>query len=564
MAKFIINGFKNPTVNGDNVIAFTDAKTIKANFAQNDYSTLFNWYKEDPDRNNLGLVELFSNITNYPEPMWHQMLQSNAVITVDGVNGAFTYDVPVATSYEVVTVEDTSTKCGLKPGIEDSVFEIVLNAEFRQNDVLVYDGLNGAQIIISPDIRPRKEGSNWRYFVKLVSNSKVKFFPKEKLRPGIKYWKIGDALGEFSTQYSGITGVSKSGSMRCEFRLGALRGVETSVTRWAGEKSMKYADKYTTYFVDEALRKIRSMEAEHGFKPTMAVIGKQAGNSISSPKVASLMQVFAVAELMKMEAYQLMFQQGGTVQDNNGTININEGLYHAMRRGYRIQYSRPGGLQKEHLRAAADYVFRGRWDLPITKRYIKFKAGAKAYANVVELFKDEFYRQLNAIGNFMGTDMMLPKNPITGSLDALVLNPIAIKSVYLPGIGMVDIEHDPSLDYVDLVDRTSLIDGSVPITSYSLILEDVTDPTYSNAFVGVPNTATAKVGNINNNVFYVKPEGPSVYWGMEKGRWSSESVSGLVDACSSMKTMAENFWCNSSSAVWVRDNSKFILIEMAH
>lgn len=72
-----------------------------------------------------------------------------------------------------------------------------------------------------------------------------------------------------------------------------------------------------------------------------------------------------------------------------------------------------------------------------------------------------------------------------------------------------------------MVDRSQLVDGMTPITSYSCIMEDLTAPEYSNAFAGIPASSEARIGNINSNVFYVKPDIGSMWWGYEQGRWSS-------------------------------------------
>ena len=111
-----------------------------------------------------------------------------------------------------------------------------------------------------------------------------------------------------------------------------------------------------------------------------------------------------------------------------------------------------------------------------------------------------------------------------------------------------------------MVDRSQLVDGMYPITSYSCIMEDLTQAEWSNAFAGIPNTSEAKIGNINSNVFYVKPDGGSMWWGYEQGRWSSRV--NASDIVSSHSRMAEQFWCHSISACWVKDASKFVTIEL--
>ena len=261
-----------------------------------------------------------------------------------------------------------------------------------------------------------------------------------------------------------------------------------------------------------------------------------------------------------MEAYELMFMRGGTVKSHNGVLKKNEGLYHQLRRGFVIEYARPGGIKPSHFQAAADYIYRGRSDMRIEDRVMKFKVGRMAYINITEIFRDEFNAQLGALAPYLGTDRILPTNPVSGPNNALELGTVSIKSVVLPGIGKVIIEHEPSLDYIDMVDRSQLVDGMIPITSYSCIMEDLTMPEWSNAYAGIPNNSEARIGNINSNVFYVKPQGPSMYWGYEQGRYSSRVSA--QEIISSNPLMGETFWCHSVSACWVKDASRFVTIEL--
>ena len=551
------------TVNGDTVIGFTDAKTIRHSLVEHDLASLDDWYFEDPDRNHLGLLELFANVVNYPKPMYLGMIKKDAVINVNGINGKFRYDLPVENTYEVVTVEDTSLKYD-RPGIDESLFEIVLNAQFTPGDILTYDVINGCQLMIATEREPRMEGENWRYWCRLFGRTRAKYFPKDKLRAGIKYFKITNALGEFSTEFSRVGGASKAGLMTCEFQLAGHRGAQGESTMYAGIKSLAYADKYTQSFLDTAYRRVRAMsDANGGVNLDYAIISSMLPNGnidFRNARVASTVSLFCLAELMKMEAYELMFVRGGAIKTHNGVLMKNEGLYHQLRRGFTIQYARPMGIKREHFMAAADYIFRGRTDLRIEDRVMRFKVGAKAYQNIIEIFRDEFFAQLGALAPLLGTDRILPNNPVSGGNNGLELGTVTIKSVVLPGIGKVTIEHEPSLDYVDMVDRSQMVDGQVPLTSYSCIMEDLTSTEWSNAYAGIPAGSEAKIGNINSNVFYVKPEGQSMFWGYEQGRWSSRASAGEI--ISSHARMAEQFWCHSVSACWVKDVSKFVTIEL--
>ena len=260
MNPFLTKSFP-ATVNGDNVIAFTDAKPSTTSLVEHNLGSLASWYYEDPDKNHLGLLNLFSNIANYPVPMYMGMINNGATISVNGIGASFRYDLPVTKTFAVVTAEDTSGH-HLKPGIDGSLFDIVLNtSEFTAYDVITYDAANGCNILISGEIPSKTEGDLTRYWGRVIGG-KAKYFPKEKLRPGIRYWKIGHALGEYSTQFSKVSGADKAGSMTCEFRLGNHRGVEGEPTMYAGMKSMQAAQNSTSEGVETALRRMNAMRSE--------------------------------------------------------------------------------------------------------------------------------------------------------------------------------------------------------------------------------------------------------------------------------------------------------------
>lgn len=562
----IVQGIPN-LVGGNDVIAFTNSKTVKAYFGETDLQSLASWYEEDPDKHHLGLINLARGVENYPVPMYVGMIKNGATISVNGPNGTFRYDMPVSKSDVIETIIDTSDQ--YMPGRDGGIFKIGLNHKFEPNDIITYSAARGCQLMVSGEWEIKKINGGWLHYVRMVSMDRAKFFPKQFLKPGVKYWKITDGLGEYSTQFSSVSGSDRSGTIKCEFQLGNHRGVESYTTMYAAMKRMSAATIDTQNFMDRVERRLYEMrQANDGDLADITLLTKgirnQNGQVTNLKKnagglIANTMEVLALAELQKMEANELMFQRAGVIIDNNSVIRKNEGLYHQLRRGFTIKYTRRDGLQKVHFRNAAQYIFRNRPDIPVTSRRMKFRCGFHAFNNVMRIFDDEIWRQLNRIpGKLLGTDRMI-NNPISGDNLNLQLNPIMFKSVFLDGIGMVEIEHDSSLDYEQMSDRRMLIDGEYAHTSYSLIMEDMTSQEYSNAFANIPDRSNAVIGNMNNNVFYVKPEGPSLFWGNSQGRYSSKTASQIL---SSRNTMDESFWCHSMSACWVMDNSRMVLIEL--
>lgn len=562
----IVQGIPN-LIGGNDVITFTNSKAVKAYFGETDLQTLSSWYEEDPDKHHLGLINLARGVENYPVPMYVGMIKNGATISVNGPNGTFRYDMPVSKSDVIQTIVDTSDQ--YMPGRDGGIFKIVLNHKFEPNDIITYSATRGCQIMVSSEWEIKKVNGGWLHYVRMVNMERAKFFPKQFLKAGVKYWKITDGLGEYSTQFSSVSGSDRSGTIKCEFQLGNHRGVESYTTMYAAMKRMSAATIDTQNFMDRVERRLYEMrQANDGDLADIAVLTKSvrgANGQISGLKknagglIANTMEVLALAELQKMEANELMFQRAGVIIDNNSVIRKNEGLYHQLRRGFTIKYTRRDGLQKVHFRNAAQYIFRNRPDIPITSRRMKFRCGFHAFNNVMRIFDDEIWKQLNRIPGKLLGDERLINNPISGDNLNLQLNPIMFKAVYLDGIGMVEIEHDSSLDFEQMSDRRMLIDGEYAHTSYSLIMEDMTSQEYSNAFANIPDRSNAVIGNMNNNVFYVKPEGPSLFWGNSQGRYSSRSASQIL---SSRNTMDESFWCHSMSACWVMDNSRMVLIEL--
>jgi hypothetical protein len=60
---------------------------------------------------------------------------------------------------------------------------------------------------------------------------------------------------------------------------------------------------------------------------------------------------------------------------------VTDGSWHQARRGRVISYNRPGGLTKEHIREAVEYVFREENMKPLPKqgRFINFHIGRSSH-----------------------------------------------------------------------------------------------------------------------------------------------------------------------------------------
>ena len=552
------------SINGDAIIGFTSAKDIK-NIGFADAATVGSWFQdgENSTAKHLGMIDLFSATHNVRLPFMTDLFKGSQVMECED-GQSITYDLPVKRSIRCVTAVDTSGDRE-KPGIDGGVFTIILDTEHTKGDVLSYDPMYGAQVIVDDNYDVERQGENYVHYVRLVTNDKRDYFPKDKLKAGIEYVKVGHNLAEFGTDYSKINLMNApAGSITNEFILGNNRGVETFYTKKAnGMSAPKLAEIGMTEMEDIK----NKMDMFGGKSKEMFFIANKTKSGKidkSSVKVGATLEYLALMELAKIECHQLYFQKAATIPTANGVMRLNEGAWHQIRRGKLIQYSKPGGITKQQIMEAVAYMFKGRTDIPPHMRKVKFKAGWYAYLNMMEIFREEISQQYAGLAPFLGTDRGLPTSPLQGNLDALTMKPVIFKAVSMPGIGTVEVEHDPSLDYQPYADRFSsgYFGDGLAHTAYSLVIFDATDSQYSNADVSskVKGGTVIKGGNNKANVYYVKPEGAHVTYGYEQGRMANGSR--VSDIQSSLPQMGRTFWANSQSAALILDTTRYIVIEL--
>jgi len=518
---------------------------------------------KDSHKKHLGLINLFNTTHNVEVPFMRDLFSDAAVLEVEE-GQTVTYDLPVnRKESKCYTAEDMSSYTDF-PGIDGNVFKIVLSHEFTKGDILTYDPQFGENLMVSEEHEVERVGDNFLHYVTLNTNDKTKYFPKEKLMPGIQYMKIGNALAEYSTAFSGINMIKNpTGSITNEFILGSPRGVQTFYTAKAAKMQSPGLKQFSADMMDSAQEKLDALGGKDKgmfFMAKKSADGK--GINKDTMKIGFTLEYLALMELTMMEAHSLLFARAATVQTSNGVKRINEGVWHQMRRGKLIKYSRPGGITLNHIHEAASYIYKNSRMTP-SKRIIKFKAGWFAYQNVLQLFREEAVNQLNSLpAGMLGNDNQFDGPLLTGSLDNLKMQAVMIKGVTFPGIGMVEVEHDESLDYMPLADRFSagMFGEGKAWTSHSLVMWDVTDSKYSNVNDKVNNASLIEGGNESKNIYYVKPSEGQLTYGYAQGRMPDSGQYENVQ--STLKVMGREFWATSQSGALVLDTTRFVTIEL--
>lgn len=546
--------------NNDQVIMFTGAKSVKSIQGYQDLPSMYSWYKEDPDKHHLGMMSLWGQQAQVTYPIYRELLQSKSVIEVNGFDGSFTYDIPIQEYKGVYTTRDMAWQA--YPGIDGGSFKIVLNKEFTTGDILSNDVEFGQQLVVSGEEPVQQVGDGFEHTVKLVDDDKGTWFLPSNLAKGITFYKVNHViLGEYGTNYSHVDMPDTVGKMRCEYRLGSIRGVEAYVTGMADSKNFGGAALASKEYLNKLAQEAESL-GEIAVMANIKISGGKKVPDMKTARIGATMEFLVHRELEKLTAQALLFQKAGTIRDSNGVARLNEGLWHQLRRGKIIKYGRPGGITREHLKEAAEYIFRANPDKPIAERRIKFKAGKLAYENILEIFKDEVNHQNAGLNNWLGSDRILPKSPVSGAdLMNLKYEPVRFTNVFIPQIGQIEIVEDTSLNVQPLSDRFAkgFHPSGVAHTAYSLVIWDVADQQYSNNEDLPKGAKIVDGGNKGANVFLVKPEGEMSYWGSSNGRYNINKAGDIV---SSHKQIGQEFWAWNSIGIFVKDLTKFIMIEL--
>lgn len=540
--------------NGAQVIGVTSKKDL-GNLSDTDSRLLENTDMANT-KNHLGMLHMFDAAGIVKVPFFLDPMKNSDYILVNGVKGKFQYD-----------IQNESKKCAVVQNVEEGVeklgvdgapFRIHLTQEFRPNDILTYDPIDGAQVVVEEDSEVEITDNGFIHTVVLLRKDRNNYFPASKLTAGTPFYKIGNALGEFSTGYSGLTGTQLPSKTTLEYQIGSPQGVEVSYSDWAN--SFILDGEENSYLSEQLLQQAHAFAEQGAVTKDQTLIYAEKNPStgkLEVRKAMNLLHALALAELYKMNATRAMFAHAGTITGGSTGKRVNEGIYPQLRRGYRFTYNNEPEL-RARIRQAADVIF-SRSNVPVTKRQIKFKVGARAEALVKEMFKKEF---INTNPIFMNHDIMGNTPLLTGDRYNKTYETFAISKSYLAGIGNVTVEHDPALDY-DFGDYIARgYSGGYSKRSYSLIIMDMGSEEYSNLFnkdvLPKGQDVVVHPDARKKNMFLIKPKGrPDVSFGTQTGRMAGKGVNSVS------AEQGETFWANMQMDAWIPDLSRCILIELA-
>lgn len=567
-------------INGEEVISIVQGKkhfnsaTFQGMLDRNEYL-----YNEEQGRYHLGLLSSWGMQSKESFPMISKLLERGSELLVQGFFGEFTYDKPFYDPKQGMrTIASTVAEAGDYPGIDESEFDIILSEKCYPGDILGTD-LYGdeEQLYVQSCDASELNGEGWRATVTLTSPQAGKYYNPSLLEANINYYKINHAGVEYTSQLTGVDGYggAPTGTLRARFRLGGIRGVEGYVTGFADAINQGLAAAKQD---DESEKAMAQWQMKYAGGDTTAntVIFGTPGD-LPSMRATSLMEFLVERTLAKRTATSHLWQKQGQLKSGNGAIvYLNEGVWHQLRRGKIITVPKFNGITKAHIAEAVNYIYRGNPDLPWEEREVVFEGGKLAENNLLLIFQNEIQQQLGVlqqtnmlqllVGNRGLLDDRLKNSLISGS----DLNHLEMKgflkfvSVPLMGIaGKVSIKHNPALDHLsgNSTDFRGQFQDGYDWTSHSLIVWDVTDQAYSNNNKNISGAETLSGDSkIKDNLYLIRPKDGMTYKGQENGRWDRGKTSGII---SSSRVIGQSFWAYNSSAQWIPNPEKIVMIELS-
>lgn len=575
--------------NGDTAIQLLESgkfRTIHSGLQ--DLSTVNQMFDFEQDSIHLGMLYTFDAMgtrmgrENFIPSFITRMLRNKAVINlVDGYS-SFTYSTPVV-RYDSLRLMKTTdpSECSERAGLGGSPFPLYFNKALRQGDTLTYDLEDGIQITITEDKDIQPVGDMFKTWVKLTNTADGLYFPLDKMIAGTEYLKIGHSMGEFSEEYSTFLYEWQEEELMQEFTLANHMGVSVKTTLYGAERSQSKFSSRTKQFVDKVIADVNLFQTStnrpydalmllNGYVES-TVTGDGITYDANNATIMSLFEAMSVAELTRMEVTNMIWAKEGFIQEINGQKRINEGVYQQFRRGHVFTYARPGGVDIPFLQRISNQIFKYSTDIAVHDRRIHLTVGGGLAENLDWLIQNLGLSKLNQpeFRGLFGNSSLINQPVVTGDLMNLSIKDIRFTDVFIPGVGHLTYEHDPSFDYTPgqtrANDKTTYLGGRSR-TTYSGYI-DLRDGSSTNVFSDpkfIEGASFLDEGarQFPTSVFYVKPQ-RSLHWGWENGRMNSTgNLLMELSRISSVKAMTQEFWMHTRSAAWVGDKSSIVLIEL--
>lgn len=554
------NGFNNSQLIQTRVSPYISGKHTEAN-------SILQSFGNDINKLYLGILKPWNMIRRVSTPLINLTELSKNVMEVPSFGAILDYDLPYHVGYpQLREVFGDNTD---KLGINNSYFFIVLDRnEYTYEDVITNSKRQGVQLQIAAKrdfigeiIEPY--GNGWKYAVKLATNDPEEYVTMDVLTPGTTFVKLANYSGEFDINDSAVSDYNRTGIARMRYLAGQSEiGISHSVTSWGDSFRVETSKQGNKFGLSEYT--VQAQEAITNF----VSVDKATGKPLASTWVPTVIRKM-VEELAMMKEYALMWQKPYVKTDAAGKkYRVPAGLYWWIKNFGNYQTYSDFKELPNLIKWIIGYVFAGRYDMPANERKIKIRTGS---GGMIEMHKwfNEYFKGNNQFLIVNDGQNPFLKDMITGKdVQNLSFKQPRFISGHFPELGLVEVEHDASLDLVDEDYEQLAYTGSHANSSYMIFIEDVTSPTFSNRAQGAPELDPGYTDTYHNgaNIVMLKPKGYQDTTSITPGRGYNPtlySFFGMNPKQQIAVDQRKGFTMSmlTCGEIFVKDASKMIMLE---
>lgn len=534
-----------------------------------DANYLLNLYGDDIRSTHVGVLSAWNQWSLISTPLLKMTELQKNVIYTNGDDGELTFDMPY--QLDSPTIKEEFNDDIEFPGRDGQVFEIVLGdgglePTFQAGTRITADLRDGQNLYIVEAGTAVAQG--FRYKVKLVTNNKDEWYDKKYLAVGTQYVRISGTGGEFTEHFPGIN--NSFGMMKLKHQLGGRRGVEYTITGNAQRLNLNW--KKNNLSSGQNFSWLNSAPQLNPNDPGFLMVIGEGNGTIGRDGTQGIKKgtetwlTYADAMIMKQlmldEEYDLMWAQGGVITGSRGKSQIiGEGLYQQMKKGNWATLPR---YSRQALMNVFGQVFRNRPDIPDYMRRFKLQGGQGAVMEIQRIFNEELNRTANQAGAVLqAADLGIVKK--TGEINGIteLFAGYRMNSVYIPGMGILEIEHNPAFDAQVTRMEDSPYIGGFPKHSYTAAIFDVTDQNATNAAKVTSSVEWAKGVDTGANVYLVRNAAmPGTKVTYLPGRTSPYAPSAGRGNVAMSRFDGSTTIMENQSNIWLKDPTKSILFQI--
>jgi len=535
-----------------------------------------------PDEHYLGLIKRWNDYQLINTPLLAATELQKNVLYTKTMGETLSYSVPVKYSLPYVTDDINETD---KIGLNLEKFYLILNTDrYTKSDILTYDFEDGKQAIVDleePENPTPHGAGSYLYVMRPTWEDRDAYIDRRFVQEGTEWVKMTNFKNEWSEENSSITHDS-DGLETLMFKTGeALQSIQHWMTGYAdiieysatgsaaGMMDMSVMNKYKNPHDAAVQYMFYTMgdprDPNNPDRKKFQTNGSGPGVVVGSGGWMPMIMKMMYREQAKMQERNLMYSQGGMVlHDARGTTTrLGMGYYPQLKEsGNYHTYAKPEQLIPTLLQISGD-LFYGRTDLPTHMRRMKWKLGQGAIIEAYKYFKRYFQ---NDVGFQVWAQHPALAGMLTGDSMNLEYAAPRFTTLTLPEYGQIQVEHDPSLDWVGTKNQTSFI-GGYSTKSYRAFVEDLTDKSFSNA---MPTGGVEAGSGYENggNICMIKPKRfANVETSFQVGTYCPDFLRAYVGAGANSHVASTNKFGFSTTIhwageIWLKDPSRSILVEL--